>query len=140
MKIRKIIYEILAQNINLIPIFIHQKDVRIGRLFDGARKRTRTSKPLLAPAPQAGVSTNFTIRANMVRFHLAHFRLRPAEISSSYHEVRLRKFLWSSSKLVSNVNVPTNEPYYIGHVEKIQAFPYSASRSEYSFWMLSSAG
>ena len=31
--------------------------------FHGAQNKTRTCTPLLAPAPQAGVSTNFTIWA-----------------------------------------------------------------------------
>lgn len=37
----------------------------------GARKRTRTSTPVKAPAPEAGASTNFAIRASVEEMNFA---------------------------------------------------------------------
>ena len=50
------------QNYNLVSFF-------------GAQNKTRTCTPLRAPAPQAGVSTNFTIwaRISTLHFHLTSF-------------------------------------------------------------------
>src|SRR5664280_628528 len=44
--------------------------------FFGAQNKTRTCTPLRAPAPQAGVSTNFTIWAEKIRAQGCELRVQ----------------------------------------------------------------